>query len=493
MARKKQKGRPPTSHHTLQPTVKQSLPAPPQAESGGKSEGAQLAPQNPITRQNILHWQKTIGNQAVATAIQRQTVTSLIAPIIQRTHSEYDYTTQVTTPIKVVVTLGKPGRHSETVNVKTNSDLADAYSELSSVMFFDRNEFFPDGTDNEYIEEWRGFQDSIDNYVRWYAKLPAKESPYIAEVKDMQLEIAGARKLAQKCRDSFLAKDKKFKAEISKARSQIDNAEKEAKKLLRAKFLSGDSSSDSTSGFLWAMTDHLFTFGGTLADTMDLNYIQALAAGKLIPGAVTLANVVVNWSSNNPMTQGSGFEGLATLNNVVNLGGAANSFFVNPGYLVTAYVGPMLGTIITLMGKLQTQLIERNDDAAAFLGTPLYINAEPGGAPMWNYMVTAMRASSAADISAPSGDVYKYFDKFYERFDQAGGAKYKAESDSYAAGDRKKFPVKPDNIPTERSWGVFTDVDAKKFPSWLFSNRQMVWTLLYGARDPKNSKLTTER
>ena len=452
-------------------------------------------PDKQVTRHNILQWQKVAGNRAVAQAIQRQTLTvnPVAQPVIQRDYSEYDYTTQVTTPMNVVVTLGKPGTTSETVAIKTNSDLSQAYEELGSAMFFDRSDFFPDTSDNEYYEQWSLFDDDVRHYTQWYHSQPANESPTIAEVKDMKKMMAEARALALKCRKSYLDKDEKFKKELGRARAEAQDAEKEAKKLLRAKFLSGEGSSDPTSTFLWTMTDHLFTFSGTVADAMDLPYMQALTTGKLIPGAVTLANVIVNWSSTSPMAMGSAFEGLAALNNVVSLGGAANSFFVNPGYLVTAYVGPMLGAIVSMMGKLQTQLIERNDEAAEFLGTPLYIGAEPGGEPMWNYMVTAMRASSSSEIPKPSGSIFEYFDDFREQFDEAGEAKYEGELESYKTDGRDEFPTEAGAMPTESSYLVFTDVNAKKFPGWLFKNRQMVWTLLYGARDPEKAKLTTER
>jgi hypothetical protein len=449
-------------------------------------------------QQKLLQWQAVAGNQVVTRAVQGHVAPAQAVhqpggqAVVQREYSEYDYTTGVTTPISVVVTLGKPGRTSRIVAIKNNSDLAKAYDELGSAMFFDRGDFFPDGRDNEYYKQWSLFEDDVRHYTQWYHKQTAAGVPVIAEVKDMQKRMGQARTLAVKCRQSYLQKEEKFKKELGRARAGALEAEKKIKQLLRMKFLSGDSGGDATTTFLWTMTDHLFTFGGAVADAMELPYMQALAAGKLIPGAVTLANVVMNWTSKSPMMMGSAFEGLAALNNVVSLAGAANSFFVNPGYLVTAYVGPMLNTIVTMLGKLQVQLIERNDQAAAFLGTPLYIHAEPGGVTMWNYMVTAMRASSPGAIPQPSGDVFKYFDKFRTRFDQFGESKYKGELESYSSGGRREFPDKPGAIPSESSLLVFTDVNAKKFPSWLFSNRQMVWTLLYGARDPSKAKLTTE-
>jgi hypothetical protein len=314
----------------------------------------------------------------------------------------------------------------------------------------------------------------------------------IAEVKDMQKTMAEARNLALKCRQSFLKKDADFKKELGKAREKALDAEKESRKILRMKFLSGDDSGDSDTAFLWTMADTLSDFAGEILGAMELPYMQALA-GSFLTNAVTVANVIVNWSSQSPMLMGSALQGLPALSNMVSLGGAANSFFINPAYLVTAYIGPMLNAITGMLGKLQAQLIENNDVAADFLGMPLNIGAEPGGEAMWNYMVTAMQASSAADIPRPSGGVFDYFDEFRERFDEFGASKYKGELESYKSGDRDEFPTKPGEIPTESSWLIFTDVNDEKFPAWLLRNRQMVWTLLYGARDPKKAKRTTDK
>lgn len=507
MARKQKKATPKTVHTSS--TTKQPTPVSPTRQT----ETTQPVALRPLTQlpqtvsqdkqtahRHILHWQKVAGNKAVAHALQRQSdlttptlsMQTTSQPVVQREYSEYDYTTQVTTPMRVTVTLGAPGNYSEVVEIANNDDLSRAYSEIGTAMFFDRDDFFPDTYDNEYYDKWSEMDDTTRYYAQWYQEQPATEAPYIAEVKDMKKLMAEARALALKCRESYKKKDDKFKKELGKARAQAIEAEKDTKKLLRADFLSGGGGSSTTSAFLWAMTDHLFTFSGTVADAMEMPYMQALTYGKLIPGAVTLANVVVNWSSKNPMMMGTAFEGLAALNNAVSLAGAANSFFVNPGYLVTAYVGPMLSAITTMLGKLQVQLIERNDEAAEFLGTPLYIGAEPGGEAMWNYMVTAMRASSSGDIPKPSGAIFDYFDEFREQFDEAGEAKYEGELESFRSGDRDEFPTEAGAIPTESSYWVFTDVNAKKFPAWLFKNRHMVWTLLYGARDPQKAKLTTE-
>ncbi|HEY3474978.1 MAG TPA: hypothetical protein VGK56_10230, partial [Anaerolineales bacterium] len=243
---------------------------------------------------------------------------------------------------------------------------------------------------------------------------------------------------------------------------------------------------DVSTAFLWAMIDHMGTFGGVLADASNLPYNRLF--GKILPGAISVANVVVNWSSTNPAAYGTSLQGLAAFNNVISLAGLANSTFINPGYFVTAYVGPMLAMITQMLGNLQMRLIKLNDDAAEILGSPLYIGSEPGGKELWNYMVTAVHAGTKADIPGPSGTVYDYFDNFSDRFDQFNQHKYDADLKSYKQGQRTDLPTRPAEMPTESSWLIFSQLDASAFPTWLYYNRSLVWTVLYGSRNPATAK-----
>jgi hypothetical protein len=192
-----------------------------------------------------------------------------------------------------------------------------------------------------------------------------------------------------------------------------------------------------------------------------------LLGGRLFPAAVSVANVVLNWAETSPAMAGTAFEALAPMNNVVNMGGLAHSLLGGPGSIATAYIGPMLGAVITALGKLQMRMIEKNDQWAEQFGTPIYSGAEPGGPDMWDYMVRAMRAPSPGDVPRPSGEVYEYFDDHRENFESYTGSKVPVDDDILTAAD----------------------VDASEFPRWLYYNREQVWVLLYGARKAEKAKM----
>lgn len=373
------------------------------------------------------------------------------------------------------ISLGYPGDSSYKVPVQNYGDLATAYRAIESAMFFDRDEFMPDEENNPKWELWGQYYDNTIPYMTfWYEQKDASQEPVPGEISHFNDFLGDVRKMARECYRAYLKKDWEFKKKIGKERAKLEAARKKAQQSLRLQFLGGVEA-DETSAFLWSMVDHLGTFSGELIGAMKVPYTVGLA-GKVIPGTITVANVVVNWSKNTPATTGTALEGMTHLNNIISLGGAANSFFVNPAYIVTAYIGPMLSAITILLGRLQMQLIRKNDEATEILNHPLYIGAEPGGKEMWNYMVDAMHASSQAEIDSPSGDVYNYFDEYRDRFDAFN--KKKAE------GERKTEPLtpNPETIPTEASWLIFSEVDPEKFPEWLFTNRKFVWTLLYGSR-----------
>ncbi|ACK72668.1 hypothetical protein PCC7424_4301 [Gloeothece citriformis PCC 7424] len=395
---------------------------------------------------------------------------------------------EISQAVKITVKLTPPGNYEEEVTINNYDDLAEAYDNLSSAMFFDDNELVPDTDNNPHWKRWQNYRDTVETFAHWYLKQNKTQKPLNAEIQEFKDLMGQVRTVGENCYQAFQKKDQQYKKELAKNRQKVLEAQTKAKQALRLQFLGGDSNSDGSTAFLWSMTDHLFTFAGALSSAAENPYY--LAAGKIIPGAVTVANVIVNWSSSNPAMFGTSLEGLAALNNVISLGGALNSFVINPGYIVTAYIGPMVNTISQMLGKLQMQLIETNDQASEILGSPLYIGAEPGGSKMWNYMVRAMQASSSAHISPPSGDVYDYFDKFRERFDTFNQQKYQGEMKSYKANNYQgEKPLSPDEIPTESSWIIFSEVNPKQFPRWLYYNRDMVWTVLYGSRDPSKAKL----
>lgn len=460
------------------------FPAKEGEEATDKSFFSRAEQQNNISNSNVVQRQAAPASQEMPSVAgdmgpkekEAENTDLGLRHIIQREEEQDRPSTTV-----LVISLGAPGDYEARVAVRNNRDLAAAYGAIESALFFDRDEFMPDDDNNSQWDTWRTYKnDAAPTMTQWYDAKNPDEIPIPEEIAHFRNFLGNVRRMARRAHGAYLEKDRVFKERLGQERRRLEDARAKAQQGLRMQFLGGGEA-DETSGFLWTMIDHLGTFSGELTGAMQVPYTVAIA-GKVIPGAITVANVVVNWQQNTPATTGTAFEGLAPLNNIVSLGGAANSFFVNPAYILTAYIGPMLSAITILLGRLQMQLIENNDEATAVLHHPLYIGAEPGGREMWNYMVEAMHASSRFEIAPPSGNVYDYFDDYSDRFDDFNSNKAQSEQQSGSATGNAE------TIPTESSWLIFSQLDAESFPGWLYSNRETVWTLLYGSRDAEQAQ-----
>lgn len=373
--------------------------------------------------------------------------------------------------VSVKFKLGPPGDTSEReIEISDAKSMGDAYDILSSEMWFADDEYMPDGRKNPIFKSYDELRDSMITMAQsYYDQLKDHPDVWAFEISDFRRNVRAVHSKGMEGYNAYQKRQRQHTRAIGTARGKIHSATEASKLAIRAQFLGGGDA-DSNSGMLWTMIDHMTTFSGELAAAADISYHLNIAA-KIVPPAVTLANVVINWQSENAGTTGTALEGLSSLNNVVALAGAANSLFINPGYIVTAYIGPMLSAISSMLGKLQTRLIENNDVASEILGSPLYIGAEPGGKEMWNYMVSVFKAGNSAQVSIPAGNVYRYFDKYKDRIH---------EFNSKRPGRQRPLPLDNDII--------FKDLDPKAFRSWIFSERESVWIMLYGKRDPYKAK-----
>ncbi|MEM9990921.1 MAG: DUF4157 domain-containing protein, partial [Bacteroidota bacterium] len=374
---------------------------------------------------------------------------------------------------RLSIGLGHPGRYERQTQVATNEDMLTAYQDLGTAMFFDETYFMPDRMSNALYDKWNDYEsDVIYKMENWYSAFDPQTPIHIEDIRAFRNVQRGASKIANKAYRYYREQQRNHQRALANEQRKIVLAEQQIKKALRAKFLSGESA-DTDIGFLWAMSDHLFTLGGEISNLMELGYYTRMATA-FVPAAISVANTAINWSRESPSTFGSGLEGLAALNNVISVGGLANSLVVNPAYIVTAYIGPMLNAVTAALGRLQQLLIERNDDAVEIIGNPLYAEAEPGGSALWNYMVETMNAQSPREIPMPSGSVYAYFDGFRNSFDEY------ARSQQLNSSNTDEY----EEIPTQSSWVILSEINPSQFKGWLFDHRDTVWTLLYGSRNP---------
>jgi hypothetical protein len=248
--------------------------------------------------------------------------------------------------------------------------------------------------------------------------------------------------------------------------------------MIRDYFQNTSAEDSGNAAKYWTLADHTTTLSGALLEASKLSDLST-AIGVWMPRVVTLSNTLINLNKDNPATQGTPLAAATSFANVVSFGGAINSIWLNPGHITTSYIGPLLNEVLAQFGNLQAGLRTVNDASVNELGYPTYLNPEIGGADMWNYMVDAINATSAAQIPPPTGSVYKYFDSNRQRFD------------IFVKADINNTNPRP--MPHDGDIMTFVDVDPEAFPAWLFRERERVWVLLYGSRDPRKAKRAPSR
>lgn len=423
----------------------------------------------PVQRQTLIaQLGRQQGNQQLqrvaaslrtgATVVQRQEAE-------QETHADAEYE-RIASPVSITIALGEPAQLSETVTIETYADLGKAYEELATVMFLDASQLMPDKEDNEFWASWERHYADAEAYRDWYYDgVPQGDKPFGSEIQDLEGLVRRVKNTGQDGHRAFTRTSDRTRKEAAAVRDEAERSLEAAKNLQRMKFLGGEPSTDQTANTVWSLIDKLtgvVSIAGSLAE--DVHAVFKVTS-DLLPKAVSLANLVSNWSTTSPAMFGTAFEGLAALNNVVALGNAAHGYVGTPFTIVAEYIGPMLSAVTALLGKLQMRMIEKNDEWAEQFGTPVYVGAEPGGEKMWNYMVRTMRAPSADDVPRPSGEVLEYFEEFRERFGEFTSS----------------------IVPTEGM--ILPEINPEEFMTWIFNHREQVWISLYGERDPQKAEM----
>jgi hypothetical protein len=129
------------------------------------------------------------------------------------------------------------------------------------------------------------------------------------------------------------------------------------------------------------------------------------------------------------------------------------------GLYANLYLVPLTNAIMAQISRLTVVFQQENDLWVEAFGEPLRYGAEPGGQPMWQFMVSVMRAASAAEVPPISTDVAEYL--FEHR-------------DALEAGAREE-------VPTE-GWWFWRELETERARQWIFRKRDLVWAMFYGRR-----------
>ena len=371
------------------------------------------------------------------------------------------------------IALGRPFDSNGTYDISTFEAAATFAGDVDSDLFFRHSEMFPSDSTHRYKDsyqewrdEWNVFANEIGEWGRtagdWQMGISDAEATLIGnKVRDLERHIGWVQ-------DAFRNDVISARRDAAAARRDANEAKTAAEFALRSAFLSNQSNPDiafigstitglvGLAGQINTVQQALGGWGGGPVDQLLRGSLPNVASKGL-----SVANLIINWSSETNMTRGSGFEGLAALNNAVSAMGIVATPTIA---LFTAHIGPMLSAITALLGRLQVQLIRLNDLAAEMgMDGQYYPGADPGGEPMWVFMTAVMHAGGSGGVPTPNSAIVDYFESARSQFGAA------ADSD---------VPMDSGVLGT----GFFQDLDVESFKAWVYSKRSTVWACLYGGR-----------
>jgi hypothetical protein len=179
--------------------------------------------------------------------------------------------------------------------------------------------------------------------------------------------------------------------------------------------------------------------------------------------AFQLARAAVDLVSGSKTEMEGARKGVAAMSTVVSAGGTLLNASAGFTLYANLYIGPMTSAILSMLGKLEDQISKTTNRAWIELGRFEYVNwsLEPGGRPMFDFMLTLMRAASSSQVPEPPAAVDEYFVDNEDEFSAGVGSK---------GGE----------LPTE-GWLFWEETDKSKIKRWAFKNRDHLWGMLYGA------------
>lgn len=155
---------------------------------------------------------------------------------------------------------------------------------------------------------------------------------------------------------------------------------------------------------------------------------------------------------------------VAIASSVETLVGMANGI----GIQLNFYIGPMTDACLAALSKLENVARKGNKDLIE-RGEYDLVNwvLEPGGRPVFDFMLKVMAAGSAEEVPAPvPKEVASYF------------VENRSDIEVGAAGGKEG-----EEVPTTGFW-FWRKLDQAKIAQWVFKHRQDLWAIFYGSARP---------
>jgi hypothetical protein len=180
---------------------------------------------------------------------------------------------------------------------------------------------------------------------------------------------------------------------------------------------------------------------------------KAYAAFQLARTAVTLLRGGVTSAS-------EGRAGVSAMATVMSAGGTLLNASAGFTLYSNLYIGPMVSACMDMLARLEDTLSRTQNRTAIATGMFDLVRwqLEPGGRPMFDFMLTVMHAGGQDGVPTPPSSVRDYMTQM---------------DDEFSAG------VGGSELPTTGFW-LWKDVDETRVKAWAFRNRANLWGMLYG-------------
>ncbi len=266
-------------------------------------------------------------------------------------------------------------------------------------------------------------------------------------------------------------------AELAEVQAKITAAQPFLDDAMRSAFLKGNSD---------AIAD-IANYTGTVTDIgmgiSDLSRMIAEGVASAKGGTIPEASKYVEWLNKaNKVLAGinalyilSSVQGPTEISTASNaISGAAGLFSAGATLLNVAphiglyadlYLVPLTIAIMDKVNAFLTQHLHQFNIYDIATGQyPSNMDAEPGGKPMFDFMVVVMHAEDESGIPQPiPAAVNKYF---------------MSQREQVNAGAKEEMPT--------TGWWFWRSVQETKIESWVFEHRRNLWAMFYGSLDVPN-------
>lgn len=272
------------------------------------------------------------------------------------------------------------------------------------------------------------------------------------------------RAVVQREMDRVIAQAREGAQQVEQLKPHLNDA-------LRAAYRSGDSSTiGSVANTIGTITDLTMGFYDLSRQTTD--YIASRleidipAVGRYVTALNRLNRGLAAFNLAFSLTQTQATTQIEEGMRQVNLAAGAFSSLgtlanlpVHMGLYANLYLVPSTTAIMGLMSRLTGYLQQENDIWAEVFGEPLRYGVEPGGRPMWQFMVSVMYAEDAGAVPQISDEVTEYLLEHREALEAGSG----------------------EEVPTE-GWWFWQDIHSDRARRWVFRKRDRLWAMFYGNR-----------